>query len=73
MDDIYEHVGELTDEESIDTDSEEEEIEDLPCNGLNISKEEAERWLNIDFEVTLNLPTGTTACLAPSMNRIHQH
>ena len=73
MDDIYEHVGELTDEESIDTDSEEEEIEELPCSGLNMSKEEAERWFNIDLEVSFNLSTGTTACLAPSMNRIHQH
>ena len=44
MADIYENVDELSDTESIVTDSETEEIEDLPSCGLNISKEEADRW-----------------------------
>lgn len=45
MADIYENVEELSDDGSIVTDSETEESGDLPCSGLNISKEEADRWL----------------------------
>lgn len=57
MADIYENVDELSDTESIVTDSETEEIEDLPSCGLNISKEEADRWFkDLDRWVSFHFP-----------------